>query len=116
MSGQEGVSRKDKYRMKGLSDVEEVDKSANESSRHLVMQDSSIGVDGIQIEVAENNLDEDSEYEVHGAGNEEEESMEGEGDQPDMDLAINKHAKQLLMLEKKIKRERGIVDKKVTSP
>ena len=99
MSGQEGVSRKDKYRMKGLSDVEEVDKSANESSRHLVMQDSSIGVDGIQIEVAENNLDEDSEYEVHGAGNE-----EGEGDQPDMELAINKHAKQLLMLENKIKK------------
>ena len=47
MSGKEGVSRQDKYRMKGLSEVEEADKSANESSRHLVMQDSSIGVDGI---------------------------------------------------------------------
>lgn len=47
MSGKEGVSRQEKYKMKGLSEVEEVDKSANESSVKLVMQDSSVGVDGI---------------------------------------------------------------------
>ena len=64
MSGKEGVSRQEKYKMKGLSEVEEVDKSANESSVKLVMQDSSVGVDGIQIEVAQNDSEEESEYEV----------------------------------------------------
>ena len=47
MSGKEGVSRQDKYKMKGLSEVEEVDKSANESSVKLVMQDSSVGMGDI---------------------------------------------------------------------
>ena len=55
-------------------------------------------------------MDEESEYEVQGAGSEEEESLEGGGDEPDMELAINKHAKRLLMVEKKIKKQKGIVD------
>ena len=64
MSGKEGVSRQEKYKMKGLSEVEEVDKSANESSVKLVMQDSSVGIGDIQIQVAENDSEEESEYEV----------------------------------------------------
>ena len=47
MSGKEGVSRQGKYKIKGPSEAEKADKSANESSIHLVMQDSSVGLDGI---------------------------------------------------------------------
>ena len=52
--------------------------------------------------MAENNSgEEESEYEVEEGSEEEMEeeqqvSMEGDGDRPDMELAINKHPKRLL--------------------
>ena len=85
------------------------------------MQDSSVGLDGIQIEVAENNsVEEESEYEVEEGSEEEMEeeqtSTEGDGDRPDMELAINKHPKRLLQVEKQTKKKKGYVEKKVRSP
>ena len=102
MSGKEGKSREDKYKIDGEKDEDKQDDSAADFLPAVHKQESLVDADQIDIDVANNQDEEGSEYydSEAGDGNDEEGEEEDEeaSYQTHTKIAVQKRAERLLQL------------------